>query len=334
MMLTLVVGITSCKSKKDLPDVSDIQVTVHLDRFEKDLFAMDTSHMDSAIRTLRDKHPDFMRCFVENMLIPPTPIDSTERLGVALKNLLRYQGLRAAYDSTELLYPDLSWLQDDLIQAFKYFKYYFPDSSVPRIVTFVSEYQYGAVTCSDSTFGIGLDMFLGKDFSFYSTFEIGIPQYRLVKMEREYIEPVIFKAIAENTMGRWAIENTLLAQMIHNGKIAAFIDAMLPEEPDHLKIDYTPDQLEWCEGNEGEVWAHMKGEGLLYKMSKLEYMKYINDAPSTPGMPPEAPGNIGSWVGWQIVMAYMEETGAAINEVMAETSYQRIFEKSRYKPRR
>jgi hypothetical protein len=153
-------------------------------------------------------------------------------------------------------------------------------------------------------------------------------------MEREYIAPVIFKAVAENMIGRWAMENTLLAQMIHNGKIAAFIDAMLPEKPDHLKIDYTPDQLEWCEDNEGEVWAYMRGEELLYKMSKLEYMKYITDAPSTPGMPPEAPGNIGSWLGWQIVKAYMEETGATINEVMAERSSQRIFEKSRYKPKR
>jgi hypothetical protein len=325
---------SACQSKRELPDVSGIQVSVDILRFEKDLLHMDTSNPDLAIRELRQQYPDFLRCFSENMLVPRTPIDSTKRLQAALKRIIGYQGFLAAYDSTQSLYDDLSWLEDDLTQAFKYFKYYYPDSAVPQVVTFISEYQYGAVTCTDSTFGIGLDMFLGKDFSYYSTFEIGVPNYRLVKMEREYIVPVLLRAIAQNMYGAWAEQNTLIAQMIHNGKIAAFIDAMIPEEPDYLKIDYTPEQQQWCEDNEGEVWAHLKGEELLFKASKLEYMKYIADAPGTPGMPPEAPGNIGSWVGWQIVKAYMEQTGSTITEVMNEANYQKILDESRYKPRR
>jgi hypothetical protein len=323
----------SCNSGEDLPDVTDIAVNVQLSRFDNDLFALDTASIDAGLNALGQRYPDFLRCFSENMIVPPTPVDSTARLRKVFTKLLTYRGLRAAYDSTQLRYANLDELRDELTLAFKYYAYYYPDSTPPRIVTFVSEYQYGVVTCSDSTLGIGLDFFLGKDFSFYSTFEIGIPAYRTLKMEREYIVPAVFRMLAYNMYGRFASTNTLLAQMIHNGKVAAFIDAMMPRAPDHLKIEYTQPQFQWCEDNEGEVWAYMKGEDLLFKTSKLEYQKYINDAPNTPGMPPEAPGNIGSWVGWRIVQAYMEETGASIVEVMNEPDYQRIFEQSRYKPK-
>lgn len=327
----LMAGI-GCKSKTGTPDVSGINVSVKLSRFDLDFFSLDTSRLPEGVQRLREKYPAFLQCFSGHMLAPPAPADSTERLLRSIRKALGYHGLSAAYDSTQLLYADLDWFEEELTLALKHFRYYYPDSALPQVVTFVSEYQYGVVTCTDSTFGIGLDMFLGRDFSFYAAPEIGIPYYRAVKMERDYILPSLFRAIAQNMIGVIAPENTLLAQMIHNGKIAAFIDAMMPDKPDHLKIDFTEEQETWCDDNEEQIWIYFNSEDLLFKQSRLEYAKYIADAPNTPGMPAEAPGNVGSWVGWQIVKAYMKRTGASIREVMAESNYQKIFEKSRYKP--
>lgn len=332
--IAIVCGFGRCKSEpaKEIPDVSSIVVTADLDRFEKTLAEVDTALTTLDVGPLLESYPDFFRCFSENILTPPTPIDSTTLLNQRLRKMLAFEGFQAAYDSTMLQYNDVEWLEADLTQAFKYLRYYFPSQPVPRVVTFVSEYQFGAVICTDSTIAIGLDLFLGEDFVYYPA--IGIPGYRLPKMGPEYIMPNLMRVMAHNMIGQWSSDNTLLAQMIHNGKIAAFIDALMPFAPDHLKIDYTAPQQAWCEDNENQVWAYFKGEDLLYKQSKLEYMKFINDAPGTPGMPPEAPGNIGSWVGWQIVKKYMEETGASIKEVMLEPDAQRILERSRYKPKR
>jgi len=336
--LLLILAVNSCTKtgKRKLPDVSHIQVEVNLSRFETDLFSIGSGDADlsGSVSWLRARHPDFTRCFSENILVPPTPVDSTAKLMAALGRLLQFRGLQAAFDSTMRRYSDLAWLEKDLTQAFRYYGYYYPDAIVPSVVTFVSEYQYAVVICSDSTFGIGLDMFLGRDFPFYSTFEIGIPSYRLPKMEREYILPNLFRAIAHNMYGQWADGQTLLDQMVHNGKVMAFIDAMIPKAPDWVKVDFTKEQLKWCEDNESEVWAFFKGEELLYRASKMEFIKFIADAPGTPGMPQEAPGNIGSWLGWRIVQKYMEKTGASLPEVMAEANAQQILERSGYKPRR
>ena len=35
-------------------------------------------------------------------------------------------------------------------------------------------------------------------------------------------------------------------------------------------------------------------------------MKFITDGPNTSGMPAESPGNIGSWVGLQIIKSYLK----------------------------
>jgi hypothetical protein len=54
----------------------------------------------------------------------------------------------------------------------------------------------------------------------------------------------------------------------------------------------------------------------------------------TAGMPEQAPGNVGSWVGWQIVNQYMENTvdELSLKELLA-TPPATILAKSNYKPK-
>ena len=52
---------------KDIPDVSNIQVNLEIQRFEKDLFAMDTSNLDIGmgpqVEQIQQKYPDFFEVF-------------------------------------------------------------------------------------------------------------------------------------------------------------------------------------------------------------------------------------------------------------------------------
>ncbi|MEI9809808.1 MAG: hypothetical protein WDO16_19165 [Bacteroidota bacterium] len=83
--------------------------------------------------------------------------------------------------------------------------------------------------------------------------------------------------------------------MVDAGQIPA-------ETPDSIKTGYTQQQLIWCEENEGLMWSYI---------IKNEELRSVNPATCKPisvtlplhrSSPRKlSPGNIGQWIGWQIV---------------------------------
>ena len=60
--------IISCKTGKKSPDVSDIPVTVHVERFDQALFAIDTNHVQQGLLDLGSQYPYFINDFAVNIL--------------------------------------------------------------------------------------------------------------------------------------------------------------------------------------------------------------------------------------------------------------------------
>ena len=46
-----------------------------------------------------------------------------------------------------------------------------------------------------------------------------------------------------------------------------------------------------------------------------------------------SPGNIGQWIGWQIVKAYVEKNTSLKPEEVMRTDAKKIFDEARYKPK-
>jgi hypothetical protein len=54
-------------------------------------------------------------------------------------------------------------------------------------------------------------------------------------------------------------------------------------------------------------WNLFKQNNLLYETNLQKIMPFVLDGPNSQGLPLEAPGNIGSWIGWQIVKSYCKK---------------------------
>jgi len=65
----------------------------------------------------------------------------------------------------------------------------------------------------------------------------------------------------------------------------------------------------------------------------MDVKRYTSDGPTTGGMPSESPGNVGSWVGWQIVKTYANKTNKSLKEILT-TSPKEILTKANYKPKK
>jgi hypothetical protein len=102
-----------------------------------------------------------------------------------------------------------------------------------------------------------------------------------------------------------------------------------------MKMGYTQVQMEGCFANEKEVWARILDQNLLYSADYTKIRKLIEPSPNAPAVFQEAPGEIGNWVGWQIIKAYKKRNpNTSIQDILNFKDAQKFLEQSKYKPKR
>lgn len=320
----------SPSDSKNAPDVSGITVQVSLRRFERDLFALDTTHLEDGLRQLAQKYPDFLPYFLTRVVYDPS--DPQESPQQALIQFAFAPPVRRLNDSCQAAYPDLRWLQADLEQMMRYYRYYLPKRPLPRFVTAVTEFLSDAYAVNDSLVMIGLDMFMGEDFPGYNPDDF--PQYLRRQFRREYMTTKVALTLASRVVGP-PPGDRILDHMINNGKILYLVDVLLPTVPDSMKMGYTQAQLEGCHANEQEVWARLLDMKVLFEPLSSKNQKIVEPSPAADNVFQEAPGEIGNWVGWQIVKAYMQRyPNTSFEDLVNLRDTQQFLEKAKYKPKR
>lgn len=317
---------------RNIPDVSGINLEVKVRRFDQDLFALDTANLETGMERLAQKYPVMLPLFAVNIIHDQTNPDETP--AEAVGGFLRSAQVRAVYDTVQQVYGDLRWLERDLTQMFKYYQYYFPKKPVPEVVVMVSEFATDAFTAGDSLCGIGLDMFLGENYPAYFASPSTEPAYIRRQFQKDYMTVRLAKALAQNIADVPPGER-LLDQMLHNGKMLYIVDCLLPKVPDSLKMGYTREQMEGSIANEQAVWARLLEQNLLYSTDAKKLRKLVSPSPNAPVVFQEAPGEIGNWMGWQIVKTYMKRhPQTAMDDLLNFRDAQKFLEESKYKPQR
>ncbi|MCX6267836.1 MAG: gliding motility lipoprotein GldB, partial [Bacteroidetes bacterium] len=147
------------------------------------------------------------------------------------------------------------------------------------------------------------------------------------------IVPECMKVLNRITYPEQFPGNTLLEQMIESGKRLLFMDAMLPQTEDWLKIGYSKEQYDYVVKNEAHIWAAIIENRILFTTDGKLIRSFMADGPFTAEFSKEAPARLGEWLGWQIVRKYFEnQPDVTFQEVMTETDAQKILTKSGYKP--
>ncbi len=312
---------------KNIPDVSHIELNLNIERFDQDLMAMDTNFVKNGMDSLIAQYPIFMgEVFLPKVL--PFLQDTS-----IMRQFLISPGIQQLYDTIQIVYGDDKSIEQEFVQAFKFYKHYFPERKVPRIISFFSEYTYGTFTYEDELVGVGWDFFLGADYPYYNP--SFFPNYIKRTMNREHLVAKTMEAVASDIVGEGEGER-LLDMMINNGKKLYILDALMPHTPDSVKLGYTAKQTDWVNENELQLWSYLLVDDLLYSTNLRDIRKLVDHSPfGTSQMPQEAPGRAANWVGWQIVKSFMERNPElGVQELVAISDAQEILNKARYKPKR
>ena len=238
---------------------------------------------------------------------------------------------REVHTEVQKKYADFEPVKADLELLFKHIKYYFPETKTPKVITIISEMDYtNKAIYADSLVIISLELYLGKTHKFYQ-----FPNYIKQNFEQKQIMPDIVSSFSSRKIPS-VMDKDLLSQMIYRGKQLYLKDVLLPDYSDAEKMGYTPEQIKWCEENESYMWRYFIEGELLYSADQKLVTRFINPAPFSKfylEIDNESPGQVGAWIGWQMVRSYMENNKVPVADLL-KTDAKEIFSKSKYKPKK
>jgi hypothetical protein len=210
----IILLIISCHHDTLKVDVSDVVVPeLTINRLEQDVFNMDTTHLLLSANKLKTKYGRFYNSYVMGILNNGGSHDTSK--ADLLKLFISDKDMRDAYSNCQKIYPDVNNLKEEFTQSFKYFKNYFPNRPIPKVITMMSGFNYSIVT-QDSTLAIGLEMYLGSDNKFYPA--LGMPRYKSMFMNKENILPDALRAWMINEFPYMMNKNDFLSEVISMGK--------------------------------------------------------------------------------------------------------------------
>ena len=239
---------------------------------------------------------------------------------------------KEVYTEVQKKYANFEPVRQEFNTLFKHVKYYFPEAKIPKVITVISEMDYNSKAIyADSLVIVSLELYLGKNHKFYQ-----FPNYLKQNFEERQIMPDVVSSFTFRKIPP-SPDKTLLSQMIFQGKELYAKDLLLPEYSDAEKMGYTPEQIKWCEENEGYMWRYFIENEMLYSEDSKLVTRFMAPAPFSKfylEIDNDSPGRVGAWIGWQMVRSFMKNNNNVTLPELLKMNAKEIFEKSKYKPKK
>lgn len=327
-IVALALLVFSC-GRRNRPDVSGINVPLAVQRFEKDFFAIDTQHIDPSLDRLQAQYPGFTQDFLFNIL--GTSKDSVYRDIPAFLRTYGDMNRQAAE-----IFRDFSKTESEVKKGLQHVRYYFPAYRLPsRLITFIGPINsYGNIITTDAL-AVGLQLYMGANYPQYLS-TMGQQLYPLFvsrRFSKEYIPVNCMRNIIDDMYPNNNLGKPLVEQMVESGKRLYLLDRLLPDAADTLKTGYTQSQLDECYASEKNIWSFFVQNDMLYRNDPNLTRDYMNDGPNTAALGEASPGNIGQFVGWQIVKKWMDKHPDTTPAELMSKDNRKLFDEAKYKPR-
>ncbi len=328
-ILVVFVSFFACKKENRLNiDVSNIKADVKVERFDVEFFTMQPDKIYYEIPKFEKKYGDFFKIY--NIDLIGVGLPSQKDYYKHLQDFFDYCDGMSLTDEVWSVFPQNSdYIQKSLESPFKHYKYYYPQEKIPRIITAITGFNVSVFT-GKGFVGISLDKYLGADFKPYSTM---FEKYISRRMDKKMIPVDVMKALCVAEFPFHDSVNTVITNMIYQGRIQYFLDAMLPNTADTLKWGYTRVQYGWANKYQSKIWDYMVSQNILFSNKVMDIKTFTGEAPFTTPFQNNSAPRAGSFIGYKIVQSYMKNNkNVTLQELMKEKDYMKIYNQSFYEP--
>jgi hypothetical protein len=323
----LIVLLASCTRNPLKINVSNVSVNLKIKHLDVDLLKLKQDQMQTAIPALKNSYGEFFDIFTYRMIAiggAEQPNFPELLYSFVSDTLIRKLETNVAQK------VDTVQLRNELETAFKHYKYYFSQKELPTVYTCISGFNQ-SVVIYEKLIGVSLDKYMGVGSPFYE--QLGLPAYKRKNMYPGKMVSDMMQGWADAEWPKSDNDNSLLGNMIQQGKVLYFMDAMLPDLNDTLKIGFSKKQFGFCRENEAKMWTYLAEHKMLFTTDRMSIKRFIDDGPYTAAFSEESPARTGVWLGWQIVRSYMKQNkDVKLSDLMSNTNYQSILNQSGYQP--
>lgn len=305
------VFVMSCKNASPKNTTSYAEINYELVRFDQLFINADKNSFEE----LKNSFP---------YLFPGSYPDS---YWLAYKDDSLYQALSERVDHK---FIDFSKEKLQIGSVFNNLKANYPAFQSPKVVTLISNLDLNnQVIYADSLMFISLDNYLGSTSDIYQ----GVPDYVKSYLDSERI-PIDVATALVNTMYSSQPNPVFIERMVDAGKQKYATQLLLSGFSEAQIMNYSEEKMQWAIDNEYNIWQYFMEKEYLYNPDKDLIRRFLDPAPFSKfylESDIESPGQIGVWIGWQIVKSYAENNNQPLPEIMAKPSME-IFNQSKYKP--
>lgn len=311
---------TSYKAKLDIkPQPYDLE----FDRYEEVLFNLDTADFQNELKQIQEDYRVFLSGDLDNL-------EEVQYLRDFAVNPFSI----ALYHKVKVAFPDLREVEPLVEDVLAHFHYYYPDMELPKkaytCVTGIN-FDEPPVQIIDGKLVISLDWYLGGD-EIYD--QIGMPRYLSLRRHLATLAKDVAEVLYMDYLYEDRKQGQVIDEMVYIGKLDFFIEALCPMMPDSVLLGYSSKQWQWAVDNEGQVWADIVGNQLLYDPRPETYRMLLWEGPCTQAYGQESPSRLGEFYGLNIIRSYFSNNEISIQDLLKEKDLQGVFQKSKYKPKK
>ena len=326
-LLSLMLILVACQEGKPAYklklDVKTETCDLEFDRYEEVLFNLDTSDFQNELMRIQDRYQVFLNGDLNN----PDAVQYLKDFATDPFSIFLYQKVKAVF-------PDLKQVEPMVEDVMAHFHHYYPEIQLPtKVFTCVTGVtaDVPAVQIFDDAMVISLDWYLNDEETYD---QIGMPKYMALRRNLSTLAKDVAKELYMNYVYQWRKQGQVIDEMVDNGKVDFFIEAMCPTMPDSILLGYSAKQWRWAVENEGAVWADIVGNRRLYDSSLDSYMMFFGDGPFTQAYSNDAPSRLGEFFGLNIIRSYFSNNETTLQNLMQRKDLQNIFQDSGYKPKK
>ncbi|MEO0899786.1 MAG: hypothetical protein AAFY71_25465 [Bacteroidota bacterium] len=270
----------------------------------------------------------------------------TRRLSVAyvdtlmmaqLSSVLKEKAMIDLLDTVREVFPYEEDLSSPLIKPLKRLKLAFPEIEIPAFKTMVNGYVPGGdmrtadqVVPLPNYISLGLHYLMGRKFPYYP---VNISAYQKRQFDREALPVELMREIADGMVSPIPSQQTpnLLSGMIRAGIKQYFLEKMVPNSPDSLRLRYSAPQTQWAQSFEGRIYKELLDK--MFSSDFKDQREYLSEKPYTTTLSMDSAPRIGEYCGWKIVQSYMKgHPEVSLADLCNMQDYEKILRESKYKP--
>jgi hypothetical protein len=318
-----------CNNVNNDPAARAPHFTVNIERFDSAFFAMDTTHAKIAIQKLLNVCPSFGQDFITRMLLLKNA-DDTATIKAFYRNYLPIYKEVQNVNAIKIAKPAIE-------DAFKRLHFYFPKYALTHhVILFVGPLESYGNIITNNAIAVGLQMHMGASSKWY--YDEHIQTIYPTYLSRRYTPDYIALSTVQNILSDIYLPSnqsqTLIAQMIEAGKIQYIMNACFPTTPDSLRFGFTNEHCINLKNQEVKIWTYLLHEKLSYATNPSDIDNFMQDAAFSSLFGESLPGNIGKYIGYKIVDAWMQQKAqkGTSMETLLNTTPDKIFETAAYNP--